>query len=140
MKAAKIKIQDIPNHISGLAFDGNSDDLRLHYDGEGSLFSWTALNEDDYSDIETKIDVIGSKHKAFDVYAWCDISGFDYWVRRQEEPNYIQISVSFNKKSLTPKELSELSEAVDNAVAKATSIAYLCESNVMKLFEKGASK
>lgn len=39
----------------------------------------------------------------YDIYAWCDSSGYDYWVVKQEEDNYVMVTV----KMKTEREWSE---------------------------------
>lgn len=120
--------------IKGLT-DDNGDGESLHLDAD-SMYHWTAESKKEYRAIEKRIDKIGKKYKAFEVYAWCDISGYDYWVKRQEEPNYIQISVKLNKKKLTQIEIERLKQALEDAQCDAENIEYETSHEVYKLYNK----
>lgn len=119
--------------ISGLTSDDDGDMERLHFDGSYDNI-WTANTAKEYAAIEKRINKIGTNTAYFEVYAWYDISGFDYWVKRQQEPNYIQISVLIKKK-LKPKQVHELSVALQDAASDAECIAADCASDVEKLYE-----
>ena len=121
--------------IKGLTDDDEISGTHFHYDAE-SMHMWTAKTHKEYRDIEKRIDKIGKKTKAFEVYAWCDISGFDYWVKKQEEPNYIQISVVLKKKNLSPIEIKALKRALEDAECDACNIEYETQWAVADLYKK----
>ena len=50
---------------------------------------------------------------------WCDVSGYDYWIVRQEEGNYIQISVSFKQEDIPNNIIDQLKNDLDEAIYKA---------------------
>ena len=107
----KIKFWDVPKFIRFLEFDDDKSDMRLHFD---KSIRWTAETEAEYNGIENKICAFSIERKSYTVYAWCDISGYDYWVLGQEEPNYIQISVIFNYEDITEDECVQLEDDVIN--------------------------
>ena len=107
-----MNLQDIANEITELEFDGDNSDFRLHHQ---DLIHWYSLNEKEYGEIEGKINEFSIKRDNYQVYAWCDVSGFDYWMVNQEEPNYIQITVQFNKYEVDDIDLEKLQEDIDEA-------------------------
>ena len=110
-----IKIWDIPEHIGLwnnqplLEFDGNKTDLRLHTQ---ESIRWYEPNEAKYEAIETDIGKQGTTGNGWTVYAWCDISGHDYWINNMGEGNYIQITVQFESESVLTEELTKIDAAV----------------------------
>lgn len=76
--------------------------LSLEYDGNGDnrLFDEiinTAskdMNKKKYLAMEKQIKDFSVKGLGFEVYAWNDASGYDYWTKSREEDNYIMITVS----------------------------------------------
>lgn len=119
--------------IEGLTDDDGTME-RLHYDGNYDN-QWTAETKREYQSIEKRISKIGAKRAAYEIYAWCDTSGFDYWVRRQQEPNYIQISVSLKRK-LTKLEVARLKRDLEDAASDAECIFSDCETAVHALYNK----
>lgn len=94
-------------------------DSEIHVDEkylDVSLISnWSADNEDDYKKFESLIsdyNVIGEGYK---ITAWCDISGYNYWVLQENEPNYIQLSISFDNDSISEDDLSKIQDAICEA-------------------------
>lgn len=114
--------------------DARGEGEHFHLDSD-SMHPWTAKTAKEYKAIEKRINKIGTKNKAFHVYAWYDVSGFDYWVRRQCEPNYIQISVVLKKKTLNEKDIVVLKLALKDAESDAECIEYDCESEVYELYQ-----
>jgi hypothetical protein len=58
---------------------------------------WTAETKEEYELKEEIINNYRINHELFNLYAWCDISGFDYWVIQQQEENYVSIDVVLTK-------------------------------------------
>lgn len=100
-----IEFYKIPDKISQLEFDGDKTDYRLHH---VDSFAWGCEDEKDYEDTEKKIDSFEILGNGYEVYLWCDISGFDYWIKNMKEQNYIQISVMFDNESINENELDQL--------------------------------
>lgn len=116
-----INFWDIPNTLKFLTFDGDKTDLRLHSDCN---YFWGAEHEKDYKRAAAKIDAIERKGKGWTVYAWYDVSSFEYWMQKQEEQNYIAISISFDTETIEETELTKLKEAVWGAEHEAEQIAH----------------
>ncbi len=106
----KIKFYNIPEKIKCLEYDGDKTDLRLHLDEH---ISWFEEDEVKYISIEKDIDVKEIKRLHYTVYAWCDASGYDYWMKQQEEHNYIQITVSFDKDYISTNDIKQLGNDLD---------------------------
>ena len=70
--------------------DGNKIDVY------GSAY-WTANTKKQYEAKEKIISEYKKETDLFSLYAWCDVSGFNYWVKQQEEDNYVSIDVVLKK-------------------------------------------
>ena len=112
-----MKFHEIPAVIDTLVFDGDKSDLRLHYDN--SLHNWGFDSEKDYEEQEKQINDFVIDNEYYTVYMWCDVSGYDYWIVRQEEGNYIQISVSFKQEDIPNNIIDPLKNDLDEAIYKA---------------------
>jgi len=77
---------------------------------------WTAKNEKDYKFIENEIFNYKIDNDLFSIVCWCDVSGFDYWVIKQEETNYVSIDVYLKKDAIlySEAELEEIKKAIIN--------------------------
>ena len=78
-------------------------DLDTPYDEENNKIDvyssvyWTSNNEEDYIRKENLIDEYKVENDLVKINAWCDVSGYDYWVIQQEEENYVSIDVVLKK-------------------------------------------
>lgn len=98
-------------------------DLDTPYDKEGNKIDvytsvyWTANNEKEYNTKESIINDFRHENELFEMVAWCDVSGYDYWVVKQEEPNYVSIDVYLKKQpeQYTQEELQTISKAIIDA-------------------------
>lgn len=116
---------EIPEIITSLNFDGDKEDKRLHLEYD---VRWCEIDEQEYKNVEREIDNYCIKRENYLVYAWCDVSGWDYWMNRQEEENYIQISVSFSKDELSDEEIQQLASDIETAETWANNFeSYLKE-------------
>lgn len=97
-------------NLTGLSFDG----------GDNRLFAKTIFtnsqtySEKEYDAMEKAIEknsVIGS---GFEVYAWNDCSGYNYWTVKQNESNYIQITVHITDANANPEEIKKAVEKLEN--------------------------
>lgn len=85
-------------------------DLDTPYDKEANKIDvyssvfWTADTEKEYQKKEQIINSWQYEDELVKCNAWCDISGFKYWVIQQEEENYVSIDVVLKKK---PKDYSQ---------------------------------
>jgi len=102
-----IKFYDIPEKIKFLEFDGDKEDKRLHFDRDIKFYT---ANENDYKEIEEHIEKYSIERKYYTVYVWCDVSGFDYWIKQMQESNYIKISVMFKADEIPIHTIKQLEE------------------------------
>lgn len=107
-----MRFNEIPNIISDLVFDGDLEDKRLYLE---PAINWWEKEESDYEKVEDKISNFEIKRPKYTVFAWCDVSGFDYWIKQQQDCNYIQITVSFNQEDLDTEEVAQLQKDVNKA-------------------------
>lgn len=117
----KIKFFEVADRIKHLQYDQDPTDLRLHCE---ESFRWGAKEEKDYKAAEKEIDNIHYKGKGWEIYGWYDVSGFDYWMKRQEETNYIQLTVAFDKDTVDESEVEKIDKALDSALADADAIEF----------------
>lgn len=117
----KIKFWDIPKLVKygQLTFDGDKTDLRLHSD---LCFVWGAKTKAKYNAATKAIDSLSAKGNGWEIYAWYDVSGFEYWMKRMEETNYIQITVAFDAETIDESEVNKIDSAIDTALAEAEAI------------------
>lgn len=75
---------------------------------------WTARTEKEYAIKEKTINDFSFEDDLVKANAWCDISGYDYWVIQQEEPNYVSIDVYLKKPvdDYTQEEIKHISELI----------------------------
>lgn len=78
-------------------------------------YQWSAPTRREYETIEAKISNFEATGDGWRLYAWCDVSGFEYWMLKQREPNYIQFTLEFTKAEFHPDEIKEIDRAVDRA-------------------------
>ena len=107
-----MKWNEIPSLITEVIFDGDLEDKRLHL--EPSI-NWWEEDKLEYEKVEEKIQNFSIERPKYTVYAWCDVSGFNYWIKQQEECNYIQISVVFSVDDITLDEVKQLEKDIDKA-------------------------
>jgi len=76
------------------------------YDIDNFIMSWgSGLSEKGYNKVEDSIDNRKKEWSFAKIYFWCDISGWEYWVKeRQMEDNYIVCTIELLK-PLTKKRL-----------------------------------
>lgn len=111
-----IKIENLEEALKKLVKDL---DLTVEVDEKlidiyGSCY-WGADNLEDYEKQEALISDYKVQGEFFSVYAWCDISGYNYWMKQQEEANYVSIGINVWKTELTEDEVKQLAEAIETA-------------------------
>jgi hypothetical protein len=116
----KIKFYEVVKSIKDLEYDGDPEDLRLHHE---ERFNWGADNKKDYDKAAEEIENLSYSGKGWTVYATHDVSGFDYWMNKQQEQNYITIAVMFDKDTIDEDEVENLRKALGNALDDAENIA-----------------
>lgn len=133
-----VKFWDIPDIIKkahpsiNLSFDGSKNDYRIHSD---EMFQWAASTKKEYTRLSKLIDKIDYKGNGWVVYGWYDVSGYNYWMKSQEETNYIQITISFDSENVPESEIENIYRAVDKALAVADGIEYSCSVAINELLK-----
>lgn len=115
-----VEYSELVDRIDGLEFSGDDNDLYLDSD---SSFNFGAETESEYKKAIKKIDDISYKGKGWKIYAWYDVSGFDYWMVKQQEQNYIKITISFDEKNIDEEEVSKIQNSLNSAISDASDIA-----------------
>lgn len=95
-------------------------DLDCPYDEDGnkidvySSVSWTADTKERYEEKEAYINEFSYEDDLIKANAWCDVSGFEYWVIKQEENNYVSIDVCLKKNpdDYTQDEIGKISQLI----------------------------
>ena len=99
---------------TGLTHDGG-DDSRLFSE---TIFTRSKdMTEKQYVAMEKDLGKLALSGNGFEVYAWNDSSGYDYWTIRQEEDNYIQVTVNITGNA-NPKEVFEAARKAYNYFLK----------------------
>jgi len=125
-----IKFWDLADRNTKLNFDGDKADLRLHSD---ESFNWGARTKADYKKACKEIDNVSYKGKGWQLFAWYDVSSYEYWMKQMQEQNYIQITIAFDSENVAKDEKDNILAALDMALADADSIAYKWNYNPMDL-------
>ena len=78
---------------------------------------WTARTKKQYEAKEKLISKYKKETDLFKLFAWCDISGYEYWVKQQEECNYVSIDVVLKKQpnEYTQEEMQIIRDAIIEA-------------------------
>lgn len=88
----------------GLTLDSN-DETRLFKDDEKIHVYAQIMNQSDYDQMEKKIKETQIQGDGYSVYAWNDVSGFNYW-HNDNSANYIQITASIKDiEEINPEKL-----------------------------------
>lgn len=119
----KIPFYELPHLISGtrLTFDGDKTDFRLHVE---ESCNWGGETEEGYNKACEMIDAITYKGEGWQIYAWYDVSGYQYWMKTMEEQNYIQITLTFDGETVNDSEILAISNALDLASSCADEIQH----------------
>ena len=102
------------------------------------IHNWGADNVTEYKKAQNEIDKIKYKGKGWEIYGWYDVSSFDYWIIKQEEQNYIQITIKFKNETVKEEEVDKIADALDSALADADRITNKYNYNPSK-FAKGST-
>lgn len=126
-----MKTQNLINEINSLQYNGEGGDNSFYFDYEGHNFYWSSDIKKEWDKAEKEISAIKYKGKNWRIYGWFDISGFEYWRQQEHEPNYIAITISISKETLTKREITAISKYLDLAVARAYEIenTYIADFN-----------
>ena len=98
-------------------------DLDTLFDNEGNKIDvyssvyWTAESEKEYTRKETIINEWSYEDDLVKAYAWCDVSGYDYWVVREKDTNYVSIDIVLKKNvnDYSQEDLIKIREIIINA-------------------------
>lgn len=71
-------------------------------------FDWSAASQEEYDEKAKFLDGISLENELYDIYAWYDISGYDYWVIQQQESNHTMVTVTFKVTELTSEQIEQL--------------------------------
>jgi GTP-binding protein EngB required for normal cell division len=110
-----LKTLDLPNHIQELTL---CDKDNLSFDYQNNSHYWMTETEEEYKKVLSKIDKLKMENKTYLIYAWYDISSFDYW-KRERDTNYIQLTVVIKKPILTNKQIYRLENDLNKLDTKA---------------------
>jgi hypothetical protein len=77
---------------------------------------WRADTKEEYDKKEKVINDYVIKNDLFELCAWCDGSGFEYW-GKQEDSNYVSLNVILKKdaEQYTQDEMVKIKEAIIEA-------------------------
>ena len=117
-----MKTTELTDVIRGLSLETEEKPYIFDYQRED--FGWSVKSEKEYIETEKEINKIFYPGENWEIYGWCDGSGYNYWAIQQEEPNYISITIKVNTEELTQDEVDEIADALDNATADADAIQY----------------
>lgn len=104
------KIADILN----MDYDGNGDDRLFHPENINTFVN--LMDRDEYSQLEKELnDTKQIDRKNYTVYAWNDVSGYDYWHEggKFQDSNYIQVTAHIKNVNLSSSELKQLENDID---------------------------
>lgn len=91
------KLLNIISGDLGLSIDCPYDKDNNKIDVYSSVY-WSADSKKEYKKKESTISKWKYEDELMRAYAWCDFSGYDYWVVQQEEENYVGIDVYLKKR------------------------------------------
>lgn len=83
---------------------------------------WSRDTEEEYNNITNKLDKINIKGKGYKIYVWYDVSGFHYWVIKQQEENYAQITISFDNDYINNRQLKALENKIQRCISRVQNI------------------
>lgn len=95
-------------------------DLDCPFDEEGNKIDvytsvyWSADTEEEYNTKERFIEDFYYEDDLIKAISFCDISGFDYWVKTMEEENYVSINVYLKKEvdQYTQQEAQQIADLI----------------------------
>jgi len=79
--------------------------------------SWTADSEEEYQAKEKLINDYKVDNELFELFAWCDSSGYEYWVVEEQQDNYVSVDVNLKKQveEYTDEEIQVIRKAIEEA-------------------------
>lgn len=95
-----------------LTFDGGADDNRLF---EETMFTNSKdMTIKEYTAMEKDLANYNYIGNGFEVYAWNDCSGYEYWTLKQEEDNYIQVTIAITSSKAKAEEIKKAATKAHN--------------------------
>ena len=89
-----------------IGYDGPPDD-RLFGENMYHFDADLTLSESKYNKVIQRINNTHLTTKKYSIYFGYDVSGYDYWYKKQEEPNYIHLTIAMNdSKNVDAKKLA----------------------------------
>ena len=113
----RLEVREFLKHVYtfdiGSCWDAAHDcySLELYYD-----YEWTARTEDEYNDKDDTIDSRCKDYKHFIIRHWFDISGFDYWKKERNYPNYVAGSIYLLKDLYNKREVQRIINYIDKSI------------------------
>lgn len=114
-----IKFYELPEKIKNITFDGDKEDLRLH---SNNSFYWGRKTKKAYKEVDKQLDAFKIRGNGWSIYTWCDVSGFEYWMKNQQEYNYVQISIIFDTEDVLLSEVKNIEQGLFEAECFAQEI------------------
>jgi hypothetical protein len=101
-----------------------SDNTPYIFDYENESFSWGGSTKKEYQQGAKAINAINYTGKGWNIYAWFDVSCYEYWMKKQQEQNYIQVTIRIDTENILQSDVDKIMDALDSALADADAIAY----------------
>lgn len=109
MDKIKIDIQNISRKYLDIIVVKDNDTYCIEIHG---LPNWGSLNKKGYEEQEKFLSELYIEDEYYTMYASYDVSGFDYWMIKQEEPNYINIFIEI-KETIDNKDYDNLLKTLE---------------------------
>jgi len=96
-------------------------DINWEFDHENNKIdvygssNWGAKDKQSYDAQEALINAFKIDNDLVKINCWCDISGYDYWMVKKEESNYVSIDVVLKKNEYTNEEIQQIRELIIEA-------------------------
>ena len=70
------------------------------------------LSKEQYENFEKALDTVWIKKGNYEIESWCDVSWYDYWVKKQEENNYIMLTIRI-KDHISENDINDIDNFID---------------------------
>lgn len=97
----------------------------IYYEDETYHFYWGAKDEDEYQGVEEEIEDLNSSGNGWAIIASYDLSGYEYWMERQREQNYINMSIEIDLNVVRSEDMAILNRTYKKALREASDIVEL---------------
>lgn len=109
MNKIKIDIQSLSRKHLDIIINKENDTYYIEIYG---LPNWGSLNKEGYEEQEKFLSELYIEDESYTMYASYDVSGFDYWMIKQEEPNYTDIVLKI-KETIDNKDYDNLLKTLE---------------------------